>query len=228
MPRNLCAVCKHEGGDATPFCASDTASTICSNYEFHATKEEVAAYRAEIETLKDVIEMRRVEVQDLIAPIEEERDAYLEEAEREEAHADSIRAECDDLQRRFTEVEERANSLARVLSTIRDLPRWGYDGGGHYHPHKYTDGQWLDAEAVHAIIRDEQSAPPWTTDPAPEEGLYIISERSCRTGEFKMPTIWGMLKGEEMGWDTVRLRGRILMPNPPPSDFGGDHGEGEE
>lgn len=44
MTEPICKTCKHEGTDETPFCIEGGAS-ICSDYEIHATKEEVAALK---------------------------------------------------------------------------------------------------------------------------------------------------------------------------------------
>lgn len=51
MSENICTTCKHEGTTKDPFC-NPGRMLVCSSYEIHATKSEVAQLRAEVERLK--------------------------------------------------------------------------------------------------------------------------------------------------------------------------------
>ena len=57
MTEYMCRTCKHEGTDHNVFCKGAT-STVCCDYEIHATKAEVAVLRAEIARLRKAIKVK--------------------------------------------------------------------------------------------------------------------------------------------------------------------------
>ena len=86
MSEIICHSCKHEGTDKNPFC-KDADSTGCSNYEIHATKNEVAALRAERDVLKKQLEEREKEVERLEKIISDQMDLIVERMKRANAYS---------------------------------------------------------------------------------------------------------------------------------------------